>query len=137
MGRVIEVGMGSKRPPLIVQLDDANRRWATCRKVHVCRTCGRRIPVGSKCVLRKWYRGKSPGWIRECAECSNAKLDCRRLHESIDWKSEFPVRDVCTRCDDYPVCGLIPHIRGSEPGDMAWECVGLDGSCEGEDERNA
>lgn len=132
MGIVVEVSRGRGQKPYLCRLDDHNRRWATCRKVHVCRTCGRRIPVGAKCVLRKWYRGSHPGWIRECAECSDAMLACRKLHDALDWKAEAPVREACRVCDDYPVCPLIANVRGSEPGDVAWEMldleVGADGS---------
>lgn len=105
-----------------ILLDPHGRRWVTTRKVHTCFLCGRRMPVGSRVVLRRWVnRWGRPDWIRECPECSDALLRCSRLWEGKSWSEPLPVRAFCSRCDDFPTCDVARGVRESEPGDVMWE----------------
>ena len=98
------------------------------RKAHIgktmtvkpCDGCGRTLPKGSKVMMwRLWINGFQRK-VRLCSDCQDVIYGCDREVNGMRMKDdeEHMVREMCGRCDSYPVCQKVKYLKESKPGDV-------------------
>ena len=89
-------------------------------KTHRCDGCGRVLPKGSLVTMWSVWRDNLRHRLRFCSDCQGVIYGCE-TRRSIDFGNDsmgYICREICERCDSFPLCEKVEYLRDGEPGEM-------------------
>lgn len=93
------------------------KRLSRIMKMQRCKGCGRKLPRGSLMLIWQVWIDYQRERFRLCSDCQEVIYGCETRRPISHQDDELIVRDLCERCDSFPVCDKVGYLRDSEPGD--------------------
>ena len=107
-----------------------NRRQSKTAQANPCDGCGRVLPKGSIVTIWTVWRDGFKHRLRFCSDCQGVIYGCES-RRSIDFHPDtqgYICREICECCDSFPLCEKVEYQRGSEPGELFFGDLPIDGT---------
>lgn len=99
-------------------ISEYGKRLSKTVAPHTCKGCGRILPKNSWMLIWQVWIDYRRERFRFCSDCQRIIYGCEDRPALCHQENDLLVRDMCERCDGFPLCDKVEYLRTSRPGDL-------------------